>query len=341
MRKKVMKQVIKRQRVQIENLTKALAAMSTLNKKSSTTEIPVRTVPYINGTRLDPRLNTRLTPPGLADSIKEAEKENREFVEVPASVYGDPSLYPDEMKTFGFRTVKADSKHDDVLDGAARMYVEAKAERKGAILKDIDDTSMYPSRMKSFDMKPSKESQDFFKKLTSAKKETSSSKAQTDETTSVVKSIYPKINEDRDGDYHRDLAKDCLDNDDYVYRCDWRDLLDTAERANLPITLTGDACARRAARLQSGSDLDALIMARAVIEKSSAIRATIWLIEAMRFLNEQCSDGKYEYGSVNDEPAHGMLVSAFKTASSDLRQIITEAALDKYNEADKESKEEN
>ena len=328
MKKKVMKQVIKRQREQIENLTRVLASMSKLNEKSSTIDIPIRTVPYINGTRLDPKLNKRITPPGLADSIKEAEKENREFVEIPNSVYGDPSLYPDGMKTFSFRTVKANSKHDDVLDGAARMYAETKAARKAAL---VDQSHM----------KPSEEARGFFDKFQSTMKEPSGGDKQAEKSSSVVKSIYPKINEDRDGDYHRDLAKDCLDNDNYVYRADWNDLFDTVRRAHLPTEIDGNTCARRAVYFQSGSDLDALIKARAVIEKSSMIRATIWLIEAIRFLNEQCSDGKYEYGKVTDEPVHGMLVTAFKTASSDLRHIIAEAALDKYNEAGKESKEEN
>ena len=326
MKKKVMKQVIKRQREQIENLTKALAAMSTLNKKSSTTEIPVRTVPYVNGTRLDPRLNTRTTPPGLADSIKEAHEENREFVEVPASVYGDPSLYPDGMKTFSFRTVKADSKHDDVLDGAAQMYAATKAERKAAI---VDQSQM----------KPSEEAQGFFDKFQEYQKDVAGDKNSTEPTSGTMKSICPDMKSPRSGGEAYIDARKYLDNDAYVYEVSWQELLDTTRDADLPV-LGIEWYSDLAIKCQSMSDVSALILARAVIDKSSMIRATIWLIEAIRFLNENCSDPKCYYGNVKDEPVHEMLATAFKTASSDLRQIIAEAALDKYNEA-KESKEEN
>ena len=333
MKKKVMKRVIKRQREQIENLTKALAAMSTLNKKSSAVDIPVRTIPYINGTRLDPRLNKRLTPPGLADSIKEAEKENREFVDIPNSVYGDPSFYPDGMKTFSFRTVKADSKHDDVLDGTAKMYVDTKAERKDAIVKDIDETSMYPSRMKSFDIAPSKGTQDFFKKLTSAKKK------EGDDTPSTIKSICPDMKSPKSGGETFIDARRRLDDDTYVYEADWKELLDTLSKADLPV-IGIEWYRDLAVKCQSMSDVSALVLARAVIDKSSMVRATIWLIEAIRFLNENCSDGKCDYGNVKDEPVHEMLVTAFNTASDDIRSIMIES-LEEYDESYEKSKEEN
>lgn len=333
MKKKVMKQIIRRQREQIENLTKALALMSELNKKRNVLDIPARVVPYVNGTRLDPILNKRTTSPGLANSIRETEKENQEFVDIPISVYGDPSFYPDGMKTFSSRAVKADAKHGDTLGGAAKLYAETKTERKEAVVKDIDESSMYPSRMKSFNMKPSKEAQTFFNAFEDIMTPSSGTSQQPD---SFVKKIYPKMSSAPSGDYDKDNALLRLEDDDYVYMESWTDLLADMQEVGLPVDdiSYGDL----STKLSTMNPVSKLVLARATMDKGDALDATIWIIEALRFMDRECSDGNQRADhDITINPVHDMLFTAFKTASYDTIEIMRKALEEHDNTAEGEN----
>ncbi len=334
MKKKVMKQIIKRQRETIENLTKALASMSELNKKRNALDIPARVVPYVNGTRLDSIPNKRITPPGLANSIREAEKENREFVNIPNSVYGDPSFYPDGMKTFSSRTVKTDSKPDDTLGGAANLYAETNAGRKRAVIKDIDESSMYPSRMKSFDVKPSNKAQAFF---SAYKDMVALSSTTPPQPASFVKKIYPKMSNAPSGDYDKDNALLRLEDDDYVYMESWADLLADMQEVGLPVDddiSYGDL----STTLSTMNPVGKLVLARATMDKGNALDATIWIIEALRFMDRECSDGNQcADHDITINPVHDMLFTAFKTASYDTIEIMRKALEEHDNTAEEEN----
>ena len=120
MKKKVMKQVIKRQREQIENLTKILARMTMIARERS-------------------------AAPMFAESIRKANMGN------------------DDVKSFEFRPIAPAPDHSDILGGAAKPHVTITKDRnKETVSKDIDDSSMHPSRMKSFDLKPNEAMRDFF-----------------------------------------------------------------------------------------------------------------------------------------------------------------------------------
>lgn len=324
MKKKVMKQVIKRQREQIENLTKALASMSELNKKRNVLDIPARVVPYVNGTRLDQIPNKRITPPGLANSIREAEKENQEFVDIPNNVYGDSSFYPDGMKTFSFRTVKTDSKLDNTLGGAADLYVETKAERKKAVVKNTDDSSMK--------MRQSKEAQAFFNAF---KDVTTPSSTTPPQPASFVKKIYPKMSNAPSGDYDKDNALLRLEDDDYVYMENWADLLADMQEAGLPVD-EDMSFEELSTTLSTMSPVSELVLARATMDKGNALDATIWIIEALRFMDRECSDDNHRADrDITINPVHDMLLTAFKTASYDTIEIMREA-LEEYDNMTKE-----
>lgn len=287
MKKKVMKQIIKRQREQIENLTKALAAMSMLNKKSNTMNIPIGAVPYINGTRLDPRLNNkRLTPPGLVGSIKEAEKENGQYQEIP---------------------------------------------------RDIDESSMYPSRMRTFELKPSKETQNLFK---NDAKTFSFRTINSSEPDGFVKKIYPKMSNDPSGDRDKDNAITRLEDDDFVYMENWNDLLADLQDADFPVE-DELSYAELSSRLVNMVPISKLVLARATMDNGDALNATIWLIETLRFMDRECSDSNRCIGrDITVDPIRSMLVTAFKTASGDVIEIMRRA-LDEYDDSHNMSKEEN
>ena len=180
MKKKVMKQVIKRQREQIENLTKALAQMTTIARRRNAT-------------------------PMFGESIKKAVMGN------------------DDVMPLKFHPIAPAPDHSDILGGAAKLHVTITKDRSNEnVLKDIDDSSMYPSRMKSFDLKPNKAMQDVFIPIKGTKTSSSATSQQPD---SFVKKIYPKMSNTPSGDYGKDNTLLRLEDVDYVHMKNWADLL--------------------------------------------------------------------------------------------------------------------
>lgn len=284
MKKKVMKQVIKRQREQIENLTKILARMTMIARERS-------------------------AAPMFAESIRKA------------------AMGEDSAKSFKLHPIVPAPDHSNILGGAAKRYAEAKAGRKETVLKDIDDSSMYPSRMKSFDLKPNKAMQDVFIPVKGTKASSSATPQQPD---SFVKKIYPKISNTPSGDHDKDNALLRLEDDDYVYMEDWSDLLADMQEVGLPVD--DDASfAELSTTLSIMSPVSKLVLARATMDKGNALDATIWIIEALRFMDRECSDGNQRADhDITINPVHDMLLTAFKTASYDTIEIMRKA-LEEYD----------
>lgn len=290
MKKKVMKQVIKRQREQIENLTKALAAMTTIARR-------------------------RNAAPMFPESIKEAAMGN------------------DNVGPLIFHPVAPVPDHSDILGGATELHTTmTKSRSKRDVLKDTDDSSMYPSRMRSFDLKPSKAMQDFFIPVKGTKTSSSNTPQQPD---SFVKKIYPKMINTPSGDHDKDNALLRLEDDDYVYMEDWSDLLADMQEVGLPVD--DDASfAELSTTLSIMSPVSKLVLARATMDKGNALDATIWIIEALRFMDRECSDGNQRADhDITINPVHDMLLTAFKTASYDTIEIMRKA-LEEYDNMTKE-----
>lgn len=290
MKKKVMKQVIKRQREQIENLTKALAAMTTIARG-------------------------RNAAPMFPESIKEAAMGN------------------DDVGPLIFHPVAPVPDHSDILGGATELHATmTKSRSKRDALKDTDDSSMYPSRMRSFDLDPSKAMQDFFIPVKGTK---TSSNATPQQPDSFVKKIYPKMSNTPSGDHDKDNALLRLEDDDYVYMEDWSDLLADMQEVGLPVD--DDASfAELSTTLSTMSPVSKLVLARATMDKGNALDATIWIIEALRFMDRECSDGNQRADhDITINPVHDMLLTAFKTASYDTIEIMRKA-LEEYDNMTKE-----
>ena len=289
MKKKVMKQVIKRQREQIENLTKALAAMTTIARG-------------------------RNTPSEFAKSVKTADM----------GIGGRNGA-----KAFDFQPIAPVPDHSTILGGASKLHVTITKDRSNEnVLKDIDDPSMYPSRMKSFDLKPSERARNVVNsfKIT----ETFSGVTTPPQPDSFVKKIYPKMSNTPSGDHDKDNALLRLEDDDYVYMEDWSDLLADMQEVGLPVD--DDASfAELSTTLSTMSPVSKLVLARATMDKGNALDATIWIIEALRFMDRECSDDNRRADhDITINPVHDMLLTAFKTASHDTIEIMRKA-LEEYD----------
>lgn len=293
MKKKVMKQVIKRQREQIENLTKALAAMTTIARRRDVVS-------------------------ELAGSIRKANTENDDY---------------DGSKRFKFHPIAPVPDHSNVLGGAANLHVTTTKDRsKETVLKDTDDSSMYPSRMRSFDLNPSKAMQDVFIPIEPVK---AHSDVTSPQPASFVKKIYPKMSNAPSGDYDKDNALLRLEDDDYVYMENWADLLADMQEAGLPVD-EDMSFAELSTTLSTMSPVSELVLARATMDKGNALDATIWIIEALRFMDRECSDDNHRADrDITINPVHDMLLTAFKTASYDTIEIMREA-LEEYDNMTKE-----
>lgn len=291
MKKKVMKQVIKRQREQIENLTKILARMTMIARGRS-------------------------AAPMFAESIKKANMGN------------------DDVKSFEFRPIAPAPDHPDILDGAAKLHVTITKDRnKETVSKDIDDSSMHPSRMKSFDLKPNEAMRDFFIPVKGTKASSSTTSPQPD---SFVKKIYPKMSNAPSRDYDKGNTLLRPEDVDYVHMENWADLLVYMQEAGLPVD-KDMSFAELSTTLDTMNLVSKLVLARATMDKGGALDATIWLMEALRFIDRECSDGNQRADhDLTINPVHDMLLTAFKTASRDTIEIMRKA----LEECDNTTKEE-
>lgn len=294
MKKKVMKQVIKRQREQIENLTKILARMTMIARE-------------------------RNTPSEFAKSVKTADM----------GIGGRNGT-----RAFDLHPIAPAPDHSNILGGAAKLHVTITKDRsKEPVLKDIDDSSMYPSRMKSFDLKPNKAMQDVFIPVKGAKTSSNVTPPQPD---SFVKKIYPKMSNAPSGDYDKDNALRHLEDDDYVYRESWADLLEDMQDVGLPVD-DDISYADLSTTLSTMNPVSKLVLARATMDRGNALDATIWIIEALRFMDRECSDGNQRADrDITINPVHDMLLTAFKTASYDTIEIMRKALEEHDNTAEEE-----
>ena len=191
---------------------------------------------------------------------------------------------------------------------------------------------MYPSRMKSFNMKPSKEVQTFF----NAFKDVITPSNGTSQPDSFVKKIYPKMSSAPSGDYDKDNALLRLEDDDYVYMESWTDLLADMQEVGLPVD--DMSYADLSTTLSTMNPVSKLVLARATMDKGDALDATIWIIEALRFMDRECSDGNQRADhDITINPVHDMLLTAFKTASYDTIEIMRKALEEHDNTAEEEN----
>lgn len=294
MKKKVMKQVIKRQREQIENLTKALAAMTTIARRRDVVS-------------------------ELAGSIRKANMKNDDY---------------DGSRPFRLHPIAPAPDHSNVLNGAANLHVTITKNRsKETVLKDTDDSSMYPSRMKSFDLKPSKAMQDVFIPIKPVKAHSDVTSPQPD---SFVKKIYPKMGNTPSGDYDKNNTLLRPEDVDYVCMKNWADLLVYMREAELPVD-EDMSFAELSTTISTMSPVTKLVLARATMDKGNALDATIWLMEALRFMDRECSDGNQRADhDITINPVRDMLLTAFKTASYDTIEIMRKALEEHDNTAKEE-----
>lgn len=295
MKKKVMKQVIKRQREQIENLTKVLAAMTTIARRRDVVS-------------------------ELAGSIRKANTENDDY---------------DGSKRFKFHPIAPVPDHSNILGGATELHATmTKSRSKETVLKDIDNSSMYPSRMKSFDLKPNKAMQDVFIPVEGTKTSSSVTPPQPD---SFVKKMYPKMSNTPSGDYDKNNTLLRPEDVDYVYMENWADLLVYMQEARLPVD-EDMSFAELSTTISNMSPVSKLVLARATMDKGNALDATIWIIEALRFMDRECSDGNQRADhDITINPVRDMLLTAFKTASYDTIEIMRKALEEHDNTAEEEN----
>ena len=138
------------------------------------------------------------------------------------------------------------------------------------------------------------------------------------------------------GDHDKDNALLRLEDDDYVYMEDWSDLLADMQEVGLPVD--DDASfAELSTTLSTMSPVSKLVLARATMDKGNALDATIWIIEALRFMDRECSDGNQRADhDITINPVRDMLLTAFKTASYDTIEIMRKALEEHDNTAEEE-----